>query len=144
MLLGKEKVWIINRKSDMRECVLLLYLSFPVLLLLLLFHHQSKMLVRTLNITSVYHCRPYSVLSGPGREGCSGQSQGFSGEQHILCGGPIHHCAVCLRPGSAAQPICTFGSAPPQPHGHHTRYCHTHCTIRPASESLEVHAFGDC
>lgn len=57
MLVGKEKIWI-NRKSDMRECGLLLYWSFPVLLLLpLLFHHQSKMLVKTFNITSVYHCR---------------------------------------------------------------------------------------
>lgn len=44
----------------MRECGLLLYLSFPVLLLLLplLFHHQSKMLATTFNI----RCLPLSHI----------------------------------------------------------------------------------
>lgn len=65
------------------------------------------------------------ILSDLGGEGGSGQSQGLPGEQHIFCRRPLHHCSLCIRLGSATQPLCSAGLAPPQPHGHHTRY---YCT----------------
>lgn len=85
----------------------------------------SKLLIITI-ITRSFVFVSCAVLSGPGREGGSGQSQGFPGEQHLLCRWPLHHGPVCLRLGSATQPLRPAGPAPPQPHGHHTRYCHTH------------------
>lgn len=69
-------------------------------------------------ITLMLPCCP----SGSGREGGSGKSQGFPGEQHLFRRWPVHHGPVGVRPGSAAQPLCPAGPAPPQPHGHHTRY----------------------
>lgn len=71
-----------------------------------------------------------AVLSGSGREGGGGQSQGFPGEQHLFCWRPLHNGPVCVRLGSSTQPLRPAGPAPPQPHGNYARYRHTHYCVQ--------------
>lgn len=95
------------------------------------------------HILNIHKCFPHvAVLSGSGREGGGGQSQGFPGEQHLFCRRPLHNGPVCVRLGSAAQPLRPAGPAPPQPHGHYTRYRHTHhCeATRSASHRRFIHS----
>ena len=84
-----------------------------------------------IHILNIHKCFPHiAVLSGSGREGGGGQSQGFPGEQHLFCWRPLHNGPVCIRLGSATQPLRPAGPAPPQPHGNYARYRHTHHCVQ--------------
>lgn len=87
--------------------------------------HLSSLLIITI-ITYLSEFVIHVVVYAPGREGGSRQSQKFSGEQHLYCWWSIHHCLVSICPGSTTQPLRPTGIAPPQPHGHHTRYHHSY------------------